>query len=293
MGNLTVGGSGKTPLAGAIAQMLLQMGERPAILSRGYARQIQEDGVVIVSDGTRVLSGVERSGDEPLMLARQVPGAAVLVCASRYTAGRIAETRLGCTIHVLDDGFQHFDLARDIDLLIAPDPDNDKRTLPFGRLREPLDAAAAADALMVEAGRGDPGPTSRAAGSQDPPPTFTFARQICGPTPDHPAFAFAGIAQPQRFFADLERAGWTLAGHRGFSDHHRYSRRDIEAVAAAAAGAGARVLLTTEKDLVRLETIVRNMPELAPPIAAIGLTVSIDPSFSPWLHERLRAVRDR
>ena len=124
--------------------MLLDMGERPAILSRGYARKIRDEGVVIVSDGRSVLEGVEHSGDEPLMLARAVPGAAVLVSASRYVAGRIAESRLGCTVHVLDDGFQHFDLMRDIDLLVSPDAAEDARTLPFGRFREPLDAAASA-----------------------------------------------------------------------------------------------------------------------------------------------------
>ena len=130
--------------------LLLEMGERPSILSRGYARKIRDEGVVIVSDGRSVLAGVERSGDEPQMLARGVPGAAVLVSASRYVAGRIAESRLGCTVHVLDDGFQHFDLARDIDLLVLPDAAEGTRTLPFGRFREPLDAASAADALFVE-----------------------------------------------------------------------------------------------------------------------------------------------
>jgi tetraacyldisaccharide 4'-kinase len=281
--------------------MLLDMGERPAILSRGYAREIKEDGVVIVSDGAEILAGVGRSGDEPLMLARQVPQAAVLVCASRYTAGRIAETRLGCTVHVLDDGFQHFDLARDIDLLIAPDPINEKRTLPFGRLREPLDAAQAADALLVEAERTEfPGLKSWTTGVRVPM-TFRFSRQISGPAPDGsglvpsclrgPAFAFAGIAQPGRFFTDLERASWRLAGHRGFEDHHRYSRRDVEEIAAKAAAAGATVLLTTEKDMVRLEPIVRTIAGLTPPIVAIALRVTVDPPFSQWLADRLRAVR--
>ena len=155
IGNLTVGGSGKTPLAAEIARMLVEMGERPSILSRGYARKIVDEGVVIVSDGSRVLAEVERSGDEPQMLARAVPRAAVLVSSSRYVAGRIAESRLGCTVHVLDDGFQHFDLMRDVDLLVSPDPSEGTRTLPFGRLREPLDAASAADALLVEVDRAE------------------------------------------------------------------------------------------------------------------------------------------
>jgi tetraacyldisaccharide 4'-kinase len=279
IGNLTVGGSGKTPLAAEIARMLLEMGERPSILSRGYARKIVDEGVVIVSDGTRVLAGVERSGDEPQMLARAVPRAAVLVSSSRYAAGRIAESRIGCTVHVLDDGFQHFDLMRDIDLLVAPTTSDGTRTLPFGRLREPLDAASSADALLVEMG------ADVAVGNTDVParPTFTFSRSLAGPVSHQPAFAFAGIAMPQRFFGDLEKAGWTLTGRRSFGDHHHYSPREIEEVARAAKSSGAHVILTTEKDIVRIG--------VHPDIRAVPLEVVIEPAFAPWLAGRLRAVR--
>ena len=301
--------------------MLLEMGERPSILSRGYAREIVEDGTVIVSDGQTVLADVARSGDEPLMLARQVPRAAVLVSPSRYVSGRVAESTLGCTVHVLDDGFQHFDLVRDIDLLVAPATLGDTRTLPFGRFREPLDAAAAADALLVEveappgraealhhqsaAARGvvpsavahDAVPSALAQGfspvTQDSaaqlaarlkvPIAFEFSRRIAGPIPDRPAFAFAGIARPERFFDDLERAGWRLTGRRAFADHHRYSDREIDDIAAAAAASGAQVMLTTEKDLVRLRPRAN--------IVSVPLEVSLAPSFGPWLAERLRAAR--
>ena len=288
IGNLTVGGSGKTPLAAEIARMLLEMGERPSILSRGYARKIVDEGVVIVSDGSRVLTSVERSGDEPQMLARAVPRAAVLVSSSRYAAGRIAESRLGCTVHVLDDGFQHFDLMRDIDLLVAPDVSEGTRTLPFGRLREPLDAASAADALLVDAGvRSADLPTSRKPSVVGPAgaarPTFAFSRSLAGPVSDRPAFAFAGIAMPQRFFGDLEKAGWKLTGRRSFGDHHHYSEREIEEVARAAKSSGAEVILTTEKDIVRIGA--------QPHIVAVPLEVAIEPAFAPWLAGRLRALR--
>ncbi len=301
IGNLTVGGSGKTPLAAEVARLLLEMGERPSILSRGYARKIPADGVVMVSDGTRVLEEVERSGDEPQMLARAVPRAAVLVSSSRYAAGRIAESRLGCTVHVLDDGFQHFDLMRDVDLLVAPDA-SDTRTLPFGRLREPLDAASAADALLIELpglGMQDPAYVLEL---QDPPymkvakPTFTFSRRLGGPAPERPAFAFAGIAKPQRFFDDLEKAGWTLTGRRSFGDHHHYSKQEIEEVTRAAKSSGAEVILTTEKDIVRLGSEEKGVgtPDPffpSPQILAVPLEVTIDAAFAPWLAERLRAVR--
>ena len=155
--------------------------------------------MVIVSDGSRVLTGVERSGDEPQMLARAVPRAAVLVSSSRYLAGRIAETRLGCTVHVLDDGFQHFDLMRDVDLLVAPDESEDRarfrsagfasRSMPRWR---PMRCGRAVDvrSRRLQAGLIQP--------------AFAFTRRLDGPAPDRPAFAFAGIAKPQRFFGDLE-----------------------------------------------------------------------------------------
>ena len=287
IGNLTVGGSGKTPLAAEIARLLLEMGERPSILSRGYGRTISDAGVVVVSDAQRLLAGVECSGDEPRMLAEAVPRAAVLVSSSRYVAGRLAESRLGCTVHVLDDGFQHFDLMRDVDLLVAPDSSADARTLPFGRLREPLDAAAAADALLVESGTA----TASSSTQLPVPVAFTFLRRIAGPPPGRPAFAFAGIARPERFFADLEAAGWTLAGRRAFGDHHRYSGREIDEVAREARSAGAAVMLTTEKDMVRLAPIPGAGAGTTPPIVAVPLHVSIEPAFAPWLAERLRAAR--
>ena len=283
IGNLTVGGSSKTPLAAAIARALLDMRERPSILSRGYARRIRDEGVVIVSDGRSVFEGVERSGDEPLMLARGVPGAAVLVSASRYLAGRIAESRLGCTVHVLDDGFQHFDLARDIDLLVVPDAAEDTRTLPFGRFREPLDAASAADAFFVEDGIRSP--------DLDAKPLFTFTRRLGDPRPDRPAFAFAGIAKPERFFGDLEKAGWILTGRRSFGDHHHYSGSELEEIARAATSSGAAVILTTDKDFVRLGSDPRTGTGVRPQIVAVPLEVTIEAAFVPWLTERLRAIR--
>ena len=298
IGNLTVGGSSKTPLAAEIARVMLGLGERPAILSRGYARRTSSDGVVIVSDGRHVRADVDRSGDEPFMLARMVPKAAVLVCANRYLAGRLAESQLGCTVHILDDGFQHFDLMRDVDLLVAPDTLDDVRTLPTGRFREPLDAATHAHALLVEISR-RAGQSRAGLAAQDPPYSgedmterlhvplaFEFTRQLAGPAPDKPAFAFAGIARPERFYNDLENSGWQITGRRSFRDHHHYSSRDIDALAAEAQHSGARVMLTTEKDAVRLKTESAG----GLPIVPMPLEISIEPRFTAWLSERLRSI---
>jgi tetraacyldisaccharide 4'-kinase len=287
VGNLTVGGSGKTPLVGEIARMLIQFGERPSILSRGYARQQPFEGVVIVSDGAEIRSDVAHAGDEPFMLARAVRGAAVLVCPSRYLAGRVAESQLGCTVHLLDDGFQHFNLLRDIDLLVAPPEDfAEVQTLPFGRFREPVDAASAADALLVPLGeRATP---AEMAERLKVTTAFGFHRRIGEPAVGRgPAFAFAGIAKPERFYDDLERSGWQLVGRRSFPDHHAYSANDLDDIGRSARSSGAQVMLTTEKDAVRLPVQAAQ----ALPIAFVPLDVSIEPAFRAWMHERLMTLR--
>ena len=290
VGNLTVGGSGKTPLVAAIARMLLADGERPAILSRGYARTSSSDGVVVVSDGAVIRADVAHAGDEPYMLAKAVPGVTVVVNANRYLAGRVAESQLGCTVHLLDDGFQHLRLRRDIDLLVAP-PDDfaSTATLPFGRFREPLDAAKAADALLVPR---DQGSAPSEIGQRLKVPTvFEFARLVDGPATDQPVFAFAGIAKPDQFFADLTRRGWRVQGHKAFPDHHPYSSADLAAIARVAHDSGAAAIVTTEKDAVRIASDVRAPGGKPLPMLVARLEVSLDDAFHEWLRERLRKAR--
>lgn len=150
IGNLSVGGTGKTPVVAAVAQWLIARGERPAILSRGYKRIDPQPGVVVVSDGREVRASLAHAGDEPLMLARAVPNAIVCVAEDRHLAGVLAERRLGATVHLLDDGFQHLALARDLDVLVTTMGEIPHgRVLPRGRLREPADAAARAHVLIV------------------------------------------------------------------------------------------------------------------------------------------------
>ncbi len=289
IGNLTVGGSGKTPLTAEIARMLIAMGERPAILSRGYGRATPSDGVVIVSDGRSLQTDVAHAGDEPFMLTRMVPGAAVVVCPNRYLAGRLAESQLGCTVHVLDDGFQHFQLHRQIDLLVAPPEDFiDGRTLPFGRLREPLEAARAADALLVPGG--DTDAPNAMSSRLNVSPVFGFSRRIDSPDTPSRVFAFAGIAKPQQFFDELEHAGWQVVGRRAFHDHHRYSPNEIETIAREARQTGATVLVTTSKDGVRLSAAHRAATG-GLQVIEVPLHISIDPAFTVWLQERLSRAR--
>jgi len=283
IGNLAGGGRAKTPLAALAAAILRDAGERPAILSRGYGRRDPADGVVVVRDPSGIRADLDRSGDEPLMLARALDGVAVLVSASRFLAGRLAETQLGCTVHLLDDGFQHFDLHRDADLVVVAQADLDRPvTLPSGRLREPLDAASAADAFVALDGA-DLSPL--AAGR----PVWHARRTEPRATTGEPVLAVAGIASPAAFFTALRGGGWQVAAELALRDHHRYTRADLDRIAAAARAAGAARVVTTEKDLVRL------LPfrPFDLPIEAVPLTLELDDraSFAAWLLSAARGAR--
>ena len=288
IGNFAMGGRGKTPVAACVARMLMEMSERPAILSRGYARRSPDDGVVIVRDPQDIRADVDRAGDEPLMLARQLPGAVVMASADRYLAGCLAERQFGATVHVLDDGFQHLQLDRDVDIVILDAEDvQNPRTIPQGRLREPLDAIVAADCVLLT------GPglhIDMLEGGADIA-TFRLKRTMdSASNPGEPVFAVAGIAAPDRFFDDLRAAGWQVAGSMGFADHHRYSQKDLGRVVAAARAAGASSLVTTEKDFVRF---LRFRP-FAMPIRWVPLTMEPDPrdAFRQWLAGSIAAARD-
>jgi tetraacyldisaccharide 4'-kinase len=293
-----VGGRAKTPLAAYVATRLREMGERPAILSRGYGRRAAVDGVVVVRDPDGIRADLDRSGDEPLMLARQLDKIAVLVSADRYLAGRLAELHFDCTVHVLDDGFQHFRLRRDIDIVaVAADDLARPMTLPSGRLREPIDAIAAADATIAldDANRaglailaGKERPAWKAHRRQQPIRLADSSASDLMPPPG-PVVAVAGIAEPSRFYSDLRAAGWTIARELPYPDHHRYSRADVTAIADAVRSAGARSVITTEKDFVRL------LPFRPFPVtigyAPLAIEIERPESFDAWLRERMAATR--
>jgi tetraacyldisaccharide 4'-kinase len=309
VGNLTVGGSGKTPVVAALARLLIASGERPAILTRGYGRRRTSDGVVVVSNGHDILVPTPESGDEPQMLARALPHVPVLVSADRYLAGRLAERAFGCTVHLLDDGFQHVQLARDIDLLLISAADTDERLLPWGRLRESLDTASAADALLVS----DREDAARSVGDRlGVTPTFRvvprygsprfLGSRVGAPELSQRIVAVAGIARPERFFAALgaERDGaehdggghWDVAREIVFRDHHWFLRRDLAAIQRAATEEGASLIVTTEKDAMRLDGV--GDAGSGVPWAFLPQQVDVEPdqAFTGWINERLRAARD-
>ena len=275
-----------------VARWLLERGERPAILSRGYGRRDRRDGVVVVSDGRGLFADFDRSGDEPLMLARNLPAAVVVVSDDRFLAGALAERRLGATVHLLDDGFQHVQLARDVDILMTrPGEITGGRVLPVGRLRESMAAAARADVVVVldsdlatarseawalgisqvVAGKKTLRGADGALGAVGASGAGASAAWGAGGA-EGAAVAVAGIARPDEFFEMLRASGYQVADAVGFPDHHRFTPADVTRIEAALQRTGAARVVTTEKDLVRLE----HQAPLPFECQAIPLTLSLE-----------------
>ena len=291
VGNLSVGGTGKTPVVAAIAAYLVEAGHVPAILSRGYGREDHVDGVVLIDAHTPIA----HTGDEPLMLSRQVRGAKVCVSPDRYMAGVLAE-KLGCTVHILDDGFQHIELARNLDILVTTVGEiPNGRVMPMGRLREAQDAAARAHFLVV---------TDATAGAASAEAWALGISQSCGArrtlgapsaisnqqsatSNQQPAIskvlAVAGIAHPDRFLTSLREAGYNVVDSIGFADHHRYTAKDLAAIEAKMKSSGADAVFTTDKDAVRLEVM-----SPAFPVYRLPLIVEFDPPDA--LFDAVKAV---
>jgi tetraacyldisaccharide 4'-kinase len=277
VGNLSVGGTGKTPFTIALARLLMREGIHVDVLSRGYGRRSTAVERVDV-DG-----GPERFGDEPLLIARETH-APVYVGPKRWQAGRLAEKEAGAVggVHLLDDGFQHRQLARTVDIVIVNSEDLGDVLLPAGNLRERVDALRRARVLAV------PAEDDAAVGelkklgfeSRSERPIWRFRREMVvpempGTLAKRPVVAFCGIARPDQFFSGLARKGLDVAASRAFPDHHRFTRGDVEMLRGLGASTGSGALLTTAKDLFRLEGLGMEL-DAALPIFAVDLRVSFE-----------------
>lgn len=251
VGNLSVGGSGKTPFVIALGEMLKARGIRFDVLSRGYGRKTR--GVLVVEP-----EGKARDfGDEPLLIARRL-GVPVIVGESRYNAGRLAEQKFQPQLHILDDGFQHRSLFRDFDIVLLTERDFDDKLLPAGRLRETLSSLKRADAIVLPAGLEVDHPARRdaacrlALGALQQKPIWRIERSLVLLDPPPAPIVFCGIARPEQFFAQVRAAGITPAAEIGFRDHHAYDLDDIQALINARTKLDADGFLTTEKDAINL-----------------------------------------
>ena len=292
IGNLSTGGSGKTPLTIALAKALAARGLRVDVLSRGYGRRRSALPLLVDRDGT-----AEDFGDEPLLIAREA-GVPVYVAAQRYQAGLMAEAersaRSSPGVHLLDDGFQHRQLARDFDILLLDHADLTDRLLPAGNLREALQAAERAAVIAIPADEPDVEERIKSRGWQAsiwrlrrrmeiPPAGDSISDPAAGPVA-----AFCGIARPEQFFQGLESTGVNLAARIAFPDHNRYTAHDLNRLVAEARKAGARTLLTTEKDRVRLSALAATLPESLPlRIARLHIEIENEDAAIDWLIERL------
>ena len=284
VGNLTTGGTGKTPITAEIANYFVKKGDYPAILSRGYGGNLSNKDVNIISDGDTLNYTSIEAGDEPYWLANNCPKCAVLTCSSRVKAARLAKNKLHCTKLILDDGYQHQKIGRDLNLLVV---DCEKQfsngfVLPLGALREPVSEIKRADKIIV---------VNKSFSDKKAKTFARFLRKkynkpsyVCSMAPDvvynikdnteiddsQPVIAFSAIAQPEQFYKFLRR--YDVLATKDFPDHHIYSLDDIKELIALKEQYGAKFMITTEKDAVKIREIVRSDEE----IYALKLRPQID-----------------
>ncbi len=294
VGNLTLGGTGKTPTVELVARTLRELGAAPAVLSRGYGRATR--GVVVVADREAILAEARAGGDEPRLLAERLPGVPVVVGENRYEAGRVAVERCGATALVLDDGFQHRTLAKDLEILVVSGraPWGNARVFPRGTLREPLGGLRRAHAVLV----------TNPAGSETVAEVTTTVRRHHATAPVLAAryelqdaseplrgrrlparelggrrlLAFAGLGSPEGFAETVDATGIRRVGFVEFPDHHWFTPSDVAELARDARAAGAQGLVTTEKDWMRM----RELPPPPLPLWVLPVRLVIEAGHEAW-----------
>jgi len=278
VGNITTGGTGKTPLVAYIASVLAERGEKVCILTRGYGRKNPKKRIV-VSDGTTVLTDAMISGDEPLELARMLRNKAIILAdADRAAAAKWAKNKFGVTAFILDDGFQHRRAKRDLDVVCidAANPFGNSKMLPAGILREPLENLRRADTVVLTRANlaEDLDELHQRISTLTQAPIFNCRTRLDrivslqdfqngGEGKEllrtEKVFAFCGLGNPADFFRTIGDR-FDLCGTRAFRDHHVYSQTDIEGIEDEAGAAGAEVLITTGKDAVKLDKTDFRLP---------------------------------
>lgn len=296
IGNITVGGTGKTPAVCMLAQMLQQQGYRVALLNRGYRSQKEGDAAVM-SDGKKILLSAEEGGDEACLMARSLPGVPVVIGRERRRSGQIAVDQFGSQILLLDDGFQHWQLWRDLDIVLvdATNPFGNGWLLPRGILREPMDHLDRAGLFIItkcdQANREEIDAIYGTLQSYNPDAPIAEAvhratwcisfedwnsmkpRESFGDLAKGTSvLAVSALGNPASFEQTVRSFGYDVAGSLRYDDHHRYTRDDIEAMQQTAASAHA-VLVTTEKDAVKLDPAL--IRQYGIPLYVLGIAMEI------------------
>lgn len=273
VGNLSVGGSGKTPFVILLGELLKQRGIPFDVLSRGYGRQTR--GVLEVNPS----GAPHQFGDEPLLIARRL-SCPVIVGESRYEAGLYAEKTFGPRMHILDDGFQHRSLARDFDIVLLATDDLRDQPLPAGRLREPMSSLTRADAVVISTGMDFTPPAGQA--------VWKISRSIEVSNAPQLTIAFCGIARPQRFLDELCASGINPVATKFYRDHHAYTSADIGELIAIRNQNAATGFITTEKDQINLGAQIEKLGTVA--IARVRMELV---NAADALDTMLRLIRER
>lgn len=289
VGNLSTGGAGKTPFAIALARLLTDKGFSVDFLSRGYGR-LSKEPARVHPDGT-----ADEFGDEPLLIARET-NLPVYVAPKRYEAGLLAEAEAAeqqddrrsrmTRAHILDDGFQHRQLLRDVDILLLNFGDWRDTLFPAGNLREARDAALRAHVLAIPAEEREFEARLRRWGWSGP--VWRLHRRMDVPDIEGAVAAFCGIARSEQFFNGLEHAGLQISVRTAFRDHHCYKSSDMQRLIATALSAHAAALVTTEKDAVRLGLLASGFPPSLPlKTARLQIEIENENEAVAWLVDRL------
>jgi len=325
IGNITVGGTGKTPLVALVAEILAENGEKVCVLSRGYGRENPKTRV-LVSDGEKIFASAEQAGDEPFELARKLLGKAIIVSdANRVSAGNWAREKFGITAFVLDDAFQHLRVKRDLNIVTidATNPFGNKKLLPAGTLREPLKNLKRADAIIITRANlaenaadlksqikkfnstcpifVSENKTSQIIDLEDflqSKKEFPAKAQSTQSLEENrkpetrnqklPSSAFCALGNPNNFFEQLRRENFKVVSTEQFPDHHFYTQKDIAKLEIKAHKANAKILLTTAKDAVKLKNVRFGLPCF---VVESEMIFVGENNFRDWLTLKIKASK--
>lgn len=302
IGNLTLGGTGKTPLVEYIAKLLQKNGWKIAILSRGYARR-ESVPLTLVSNGKEILVGVNKAGDEPLLLAKNLPGILVVVDKDRHKSGLLAQDNFGANLFILDDGFQYRKLKKEMNILAinGKNPFGNGWLFPAGVLREPINSLKRADAIVILETSTDHNnenirqviahykPNLSIFHCFRSPIGFFFVAEDkalpAGFFKRRKIICLSAIAHPAAFEEDLKEMGFSLIKKYHFTDHHHYNQSEVDNIAAVARQTEAEAIITTQKDALRLQGLREREPPLI--YLKIEMRIQEEKEFKKFLFNSL------